>query len=61
MKWMLYFEIFAFLNVAKFPTLARLIIRYSIPELLQHVNIFMLRNISGESNLNLRFWDRRIK
>ena len=34
---------FEFLNVAKFPTLARLIIRYSIRELLQNVNLFTLR------------------
>ena len=33
------FENVEFLNVAKFPTLARLIIRYSIRELLQNVNV----------------------
>ena len=36
-------------NVAKFPTLARLIITKSGPILYQNVNLFMLRNISGES------------
>ena len=42
-RWVIYVENFEFLNVAKFLTLARLIIRYSIRELLQNVNIFMLR------------------
>ena len=40
---------FEFFNVAKCPALARLIIRYSVFILLQNVNIFMLRNNSGES------------
>ena len=40
MRWVIYVKNFEFLNVAKFPTLARLIIRYSIRELLQNVNIF---------------------
>ena len=39
------FIIGKYCNVAKFPTLARLIIRKSVPILLQNVNIFMLRHL----------------
>ena len=39
MRWVIYVKNFEFLNVAKFLTLARLIIRYSIRELLQNVNV----------------------
>ena len=76
MRWVIYVKNFEFLNVAKFLTLARLIIRYSIRELLQNVNVkcnfhvtktffefwnFILEDISDKNMFFFSFWDRRIK
>ena len=73
-RWVIYVENFEFLNVAKFPTRARLIIRYSIITWTftkcKHFHVtktffqfwnFILEDISGKNIFFFSFWDRRIK